>query len=532
MSAAPTHLEIPVRLDEIGTNCRRVRNRYVLVAGRPWARTRAGRVNATSILTAEATRTGLEFLDGGGEMGARTRAFDWAATPLGPPQGWPVTLRSAVRILLTSRHPMFIWWGPELIQFYNDAYRQTMGPERHPSALGQRGRECWDEIWDIIGPQIDLVMDGRGATWNEDQLVPVTRFGRRQDVWWTYGYSPIDDGVGGVGGVLVVCNDVTEQHLSNERLRSLFQQAPGFVAILRGPDHVFEHVNEAYSELVGRRDIAGRRVAEALPEVVSQGFVAILDGVLSSGRAFVADGLKIMLRDQAGEMRERYLDFVYQPTFDRSGAVTGIFVQGYDVTNQVMAARQREVLTGELEHRVRNTLAMVTAIVDQTFRSTETKEAAHDVLKGRIVALTHAHDILSRTSWRDAAITDVVKAALAPHQTPENRIRQTGPALPITARQSLSLSLALHELATNALKYGALSAATGIVEVTWAEDMTDRGARLRFKWEESGGPPVKAPTRRGFGTRLIEQMLAADFGAEVRIDYRPTGVVCELTLVD
>ncbi|MCW5718838.1 MAG: PAS domain-containing protein, partial [Bauldia sp.] len=451
---------------------------------------------------------------------------------LGAPEIWPATLRSAVRILLTSRHPMFIWWGPELIQFYNDAYRQTMGPERHPSALGQRGRECWDEIWDIIGPQIDLVMEGRGATWHEDQLVPVTRFGSRQDVWWTYGYSPIDDGVGGVGGVLVVCNDVTQQHLSNERLRSLFQQAPGFVAILAEPDHVFEHINEAYSELVGRRDVVGRPVREALPEVVGQGFIAVLDTVVTSGKAFVASDLSVVLQDEAGNMRERHLDFVYQPTFDASGAVTGIFVQGYDVTAQVAAARQREILTGELEHRVRNTLAMVTAIIDQTFRSTETKEAAHDVLKGRVVALAHAHDILSRTNWRDAAITDVVKAALAPHQTPENRIRLSGPALPITARQSLSLSLALHELATNALKYGALSVAEGLVEVTWAGDQAGRGPGLRFRWEESGGPIVTPPTRRGFGTRLIEQMLAADFGAAVRIDYRPAGVVCELTLVD
>ena len=142
-------------------------------------------------------------------MGALTRAYDWTKTPLGPPDGWPQSLKTAVRLLLTSQHPMFIWWGPELIQFYNDAYRQTMGPERHPSALGQCGYDCWTEIWDIIGPQIEFVMAGKGATWHVDQLVPVTRHGRREDVWWTYGYSPIDI-EGQVGGVLVVCNDVTD----------------------------------------------------------------------------------------------------------------------------------------------------------------------------------------------------------------------------------------------------------------------------------------------------------------------------------
>lgn len=95
---------------------------------------------------------------------------------------------------------MFIWWEPDLIQFYNDAYRETMGPERHPSALGARGRECWDEIWDIIGPQIEYVMAGKGATWHEDQLVPVIRHGHRENVWWSYSFGPIDleDKIGGV----------------------------------------------------------------------------------------------------------------------------------------------------------------------------------------------------------------------------------------------------------------------------------------------------------------------------------------------
>src|SRR3978361_1045964 len=110
----------------------------------------------------------FDFLSNGGKLGALTRAHDWTATPLGPPQDWPEILKTTLRLVLTSNHPMFIWWGPQLIQFYNDAYRQTMGPERHPSALGQAGRECWAEIWDIIGPQIESIMAGGEATWNVD----------------------------------------------------------------------------------------------------------------------------------------------------------------------------------------------------------------------------------------------------------------------------------------------------------------------------------------------------------------------------
>jgi len=162
--------------------------------------------------------TSADFLAGGGEMGALTRAHDWSATPIGKPETWPQSLRTAVRILLNTNHPMFIWWGPDLIQFYNDAYRQTMGPERHPGALGQRGRECWEEIWPIIGPQIEQVMSGGGATWHENQLVPVTRHGRLEQVYWTYGYSPIDEG-DRVGGVLVVCRDVTRDYLAAAELR-------------------------------------------------------------------------------------------------------------------------------------------------------------------------------------------------------------------------------------------------------------------------------------------------------------------------
>src|ERR1700722_3781883 len=162
--------------------------------------------------------TSVDFLTGGGEMGALTRAYDWSASPLGHPETWPQSLRTALRILLNTNHPMFIWWGEDLIQFYNDAYRQTMGPELHPSALGQRGRECWAEIWPIIGPQIEQVMSGGGPTWHENQLVPVTRFGRLDRVYWTYGFSPIDED-DRIGGVLVVCRDVTTDYLAASALR-------------------------------------------------------------------------------------------------------------------------------------------------------------------------------------------------------------------------------------------------------------------------------------------------------------------------
>jgi len=155
-------------------------------------------------------------------MAAHIRARDWSATSLGPISGWNQALRTALRLLLTSGHPMFVFWGRERLCFYNDAYARLLGPERHPHALGQPGRAVWDEIWPVIGPQIEQVMSGGPPTWFEDQLVPITRHGRREDVWWTYGYAPLDDATAphGVGGTLVICNDVTAAHLDRDALRN------------------------------------------------------------------------------------------------------------------------------------------------------------------------------------------------------------------------------------------------------------------------------------------------------------------------
>ncbi|HSI55108.1 MAG TPA: PAS domain-containing protein [Ramlibacter sp.] len=286
----------------------------------------------------------VDFLAGGGEMGALMRIRDWSTSPLGLPEKWPQSLKTAVRLILTTGHPMFIWWGPRLIQFYNDAYRQSIGPERHPSALGQEGRRCWDEIWPIIGPQIEQVMSGRGSTWHENALVPITRNGRREDVYWTYSYGPIDDPSSptGVGGVLVVCTETTEQVLAQRKLANereqfsqLFAQAPAFMAMLRGPDHRYELANPAYTRLVGDRPVLGRTVAEALPEAVTQGYVALLDEVYRSGEPYTANGKRFTFRKSPdAEPTERVVDFVYQPIKDAGGQVTGIFVQGVDMTDR------------------------------------------------------------------------------------------------------------------------------------------------------------------------------------------------------
>jgi PAS domain S-box-containing protein len=279
-------------------------------------------------------------------MGAIIRQYDWSGTALGTPATWPQSLRTAVRFMLTTRHPMYIWWGAEGACLYNDAYRASIGPERHPGSLGRPVREVWAEIWDTIGPQIEQVMAGGPATWHENQLVPITRHGRLEDVYWTYSYGPIDDPVSpnGIGGVLVVCTETTATVLAQrdraaqiDRQRKLFEQAPSFMAMLEGPEHRIMFANGAYMRLIGGREVLGRTIADALPEAVAQGYLDLLDDVYRTGVAFTSAGRKFVpAATDATPATERYLEFVYQPITDAEGCITGIFVEGNDVTQWVL----------------------------------------------------------------------------------------------------------------------------------------------------------------------------------------------------
>ena len=457
------------------------------------------------------------FFRGPGEMARLTRAHDWAATPLGPVETWPPSLRTTVSTILASRHAMFLWWGPQLIQFYNDAYRQSLGPDRHPDALGAPGRECWAEIWPVIGPEIESIMAGGPSSWHQDHLVPITRGDHVEDVYWSYSYSPVQNDDGSVGGVLVAVQETTArvvserraqivhelaaaalparsvddvcdaaaavltaakediafglvylddgsgalrlasrvglgadhplapaalpadstapwpvsqalgatgatqvrvtgepprfdrwpepvdramvlpltasassshagdavrahgimilgpnprlpldeaahafaervarqvataldaiERLSDERqlLGRVFELAPAFMAVLTGPDHVFELANPSYRQLVGHRDLIGRSVREVFPEVEGQGFFELLTAVYTTGEPFVGSEMRVELQREPGAPAEsRFVNFVYQALRDSSGEITGVFATGVDVTPLVNARRAIE----------------------------------------------------------------------------------------------------------------------------------------------------------------------------------------------
>jgi PAS domain S-box-containing protein len=300
-----------------------------------------------------------DFLQGGGEMGERVRAFDWSGHALGAPAGWPQALRTVVRLMLTTEHPALIFWGPELHCLYNDGFAQSLGPERHPAALGAPARVAWAEAWPLIGPDVEQVVTGAGSVFREDRLVPTRRHGVLEDAYWTYSYSPIDHD-GGIGGVLVLCTETTGRVLETrrrederERQQRLFEQAPGFIIIMRGPDHLVEFVNDAHRALFGSEDWVGKTIRRAFPSIEGQGFFEELDRVYATGHTFEADGVPVRYRrgdDQSEQVRN--LTFIYAPLFDGEGKITGIFCEGFDVSEGKQAETRHAVLA-ELADRFR-----------------------------------------------------------------------------------------------------------------------------------------------------------------------------------
>ncbi|MCP1200996.1 sensor histidine kinase [Notoacmeibacter sp. MSK16QG-6] len=440
-------------------------------------------------------------------------------------------------------------------------------------------------------------------------------------------------------------------------LRRLLKNAPSFMAVLIGPEHEFAVTNDAYLQLVGHRDLIGLTVREALPEVEGQGFFELLDQVYRTGEPFVGNGVEIALQSEpGGPLMTGFLNFIYQPMIDAAGRVSGIFVEGHDVTAQKLAEDEAELarlkvqlaleaadigiweavvkdgrleafsgderaasllghasandpemffraapeyrdelstelqrlisskgdkfldsevcrevddndtvqwvhlraqlirrldssrlvgtvrditdqkeaetrqtmLRNELAHRIKNTLAMVTAIASQTFRGKDLS-SARSVFSGRIMALSSAQDVFMAQTGEQRSMDDVVAKTLRPHAAAE-RFRIEGPKVLLGPRQTVSFALAVHELATNSVKYGALSNETGTVDIRWTvEDGTDGQAELRWVWTESGGPEIGEIADDGFGSKLIKHSLATEIGGTVGIEFRSEGVVCEAT---
>ncbi len=296
--------------------------------------------------------------------------------------------------------------------------------------------------------------------------------------------------------------------------------------IVWGTDLITIH-NDAFRPILGDKPCAlGRSFRDVWSEVWDD-IGPLIDNAFAGEAIFIEDFPLTI--DRYGHPEETWFTFCYSPIRDETGRVLGVIDTVMEATGKMQAERNARLLNAELAHRMKNTLAMIAAIASQTFRSAETLEEAQSILSDRIATLGEAHSILTRSSWSSAPIRAVIDGALAPHRSDIGTIRIDGPPLQLTADQAMTLALAANELATNAVKYGALSVETGEVSVRWSAGRPESEDAFRFEWTESGGPVVTKPRRQGFGSRLVERVMAQKFQGEVELDYRPEGLRYVLT---
>lgn len=389
------------------------------------------------------------------------------------------------------------------------------------------------------------------------------------DRYWSCTHTPIKDASGRVTHILQHTSDITElerlrrqvgrlrpdnassaldsligggvfrramsiqadnRRLETERrqLMDMFMQTPGFVAVLNGPEHVIQLHNGAYGQLIGHRDVIGKPIRKALPELAGQGFYDFLDEVLATGEPFQGRESPVQIQQTPnGLLTTRYLNFIYQPIRNDTGAIIGVFIQGYDVTDTVLAAERQKLMIDELNHRVKNTLATVQSIAMQTARSHQDPRSFAETFQSRILSLSHTHDLLTRSHWEGADLREVLEHETTAHGL--HRLTLNGPNVALEPAMAVSLGMIFHELATNAAKYGALSSGGGRVLVDWSvADLNN--PQLGIIWRETGGPSVTSPERRGFGSRLIERNVRHDLAGTVQMHYRDDGLSAEIII--
>jgi PAS domain S-box-containing protein len=462
-----------------------------------------------------------------------------------------------VRLMLNTGHPMYIWWGEDGACLYNDAYRESIGPERHPGSLGRPAREVWDEIWDIIGPQIEQVMSGGGATWHEDHLVPITRHGRREDVYWTYSYSPIDDETAfrGIGGILVVCTETTQKVLGERRLAEQIESQRQAHAALRESEARYRSALTAGHMGNWETDfVTGTRIW-------SEEGMALFGLRLADGRGRVGganDEYSLALHPDDRHLVQEFRDLADRqdsiPAEYRivrpDGTIRWLSGRGHvvargtdgkaqrlvsimaDVTDRKAADDHIKFLMREISHRSKNLLSVVQAIAAQTGRSAGTIGEFQMRFSRRLQGLAASHDLLVHQNWQGATLSDLVRDQVAPFvETGSARVSAAGPDVFVSPEAAEALGLALHELATNAVKYGPLSIPTGRVAVSWAlENEGTARASLRLSWVERGGPVVTSPSHKGFGHVVFERIITKSLGGNVAMDFAPEGLSWVLSI--
>ncbi|WP_305282214.1 sensor histidine kinase [Phenylobacterium sp.] len=466
----------------------------------------------------------LTFLRTGGVTGALIAERDWSTSPIGPISAWPQSLLTALSMLLHSPTPIVMLWGPQGVMLYNDAYSVFAGA-RHPRLLGSNVLEGWPEVADFNAHVMEVGLAGGSLSYKNQELV-LYRNGQAEKVVMNLDYSPVFDEAGAPAGVIAIVVETTEQVRAEAALKAERDRAHNVLEgmtdgfLLLAHDFTILEMNAEGIRVDGRPREAfiGQNHWDVWPDTYDMPLGAIYRQAMSQRTAFVLENRYVF-----PDGRATWLDVRGNPVEE------GLAIFYRDITEPKRAEEHLRLMVHELNHRVKNSLATVQAIAAQTLRGGEAPLAVREALTSRLLALAKAHDVLTDARWAGARLDEIAAQAAEPYGG--ERFKIEGPGVILAPRTAIAMALAFHELATNAAKYGALSSAAGQVELIWSLTANVDPPQLRLTWRETGGPPVQPPTRKGFGSRLIERGLAAEFVGEVRMDFQPAGLVCQVEVV-
>ncbi len=483
------------------------------------------------------------FPFGGGNMGALIRALDWSQTSLGPLADWPAHLKAVVNLMLPAEAQIVVFWGPDFVALYNDAYAPTIG-EKHPRALGRPAQQNWEELWDDLEPLLRRVLETGETVHAKDRPFYIERHGYPENVYFDISYSPVRDEAGAVGGVLCIVSETTERinaqrelARTEERLSQALNAA-GMVGTFDWylqTDKVYSDAR--FAELFA---IDPARAAEGVPfaEYVAaihpddaERIATAVNSTITTGERYRQE-YRVCRKDGT----VRWVEARGECLRDNQGKPVRFVGVVVDVTTQKEAQEHERLLLRETNHRMKNLFAMLHAMISLSARSARTPgELAHS-LRGRLDALLQAKDLIRPgiTGEEDAhsertTVAAIVRTVLQPYDDGSSHkcVVVGGPDVPVGANAVTSLALALHESATNAVKYGALSTPGGSIRVRWEV----RGDDFHLVWEEAGGPIIAGePQSRGFGSVLTERSIASHLGGAIAYDWQRSGLKLQVTI--
>lgn len=527
-------------------------------------------------------------------MADRIREYSFGSNPWGPAENWPPCLRSAIELMLPCGFPMIILWGPDLIQIYNDEYRALMGL-KHPSGFGQPTQECWPEVWHINQPIYERVWAGETLTF-EDALYPLARSGVLEDAWLTLTYSPLWDGGGAIAGVLVTLFETTRRMQAERRrteVETTLRKSEERNSFLLKLSDALRQISDPVEVQLEAARILGQHLSAnrvAYAEDCGDGETVVLarnytDGVPGiEGTYRYADYGEELLRElRAGNPVVRP-DIANDPTLTDAerkahailqlaatlnvpilmdGQLVAILAVHYAQPHafsaeEVTLARETaertrsaveviraeaalheseerlQVMVEELKHRTRNLLSIVQSIATQTARLSGDLDEFQMRFTDRLIALGKTQDLLSQSDETAITLEFLITAeldALGAHGT-GGQIFVEGPAIPMRSSAVQTLALAIHELATNSRKYGALSGAGGSLSIRWkVQDLGPSSPTLRLEWRETGLRNVAVNNeKRGYGRYLVERAMPLAFGGSTEYTLNSEGLSCVLTL--